>query len=178
VLLLTTFILRLLVCRAVLHSGLTPMCIRGLRHPDHSSVIAGKLVYEFARHKTPGFTLRVAHTAMKFGKLLGRAEELLPNLKHLCLRYKELKKQLKAFRGAFCPAVIEAVQVSRSGQSQCAQYAAHLPTCSAMQARSSILTARQVLIENPYAPAVGSCWLVPCCRVTFAPVCVSRWDCL
>jgi hypothetical protein len=32
---------------------------------------------------------------MKFAKLMGRAEELLPDLRHLCLRYKEMKKQLR-----------------------------------------------------------------------------------
>lgn len=35
---------------------------------------------------------------MKFGKLIGRAEELLPDLKHLCIRYKDLKKYLRKFR--------------------------------------------------------------------------------
>lgn len=35
---------------------------------------------------------------MKFGKLVSRAGELLPDLKHLCLRYKELKKLLKAIK--------------------------------------------------------------------------------
>eukprot|EP00892_Ulva_mutabilis_P003884 jgi/Ulvmu1/1868/UM012_0024.1 len=35
---------------------------------------------------------------MKFGKLIGRAEELLPDLKHLCIRYKELKKYLRNLR--------------------------------------------------------------------------------
>lgn len=32
---------------------------------------------------------------MKFGKLLSKAEENLPDIKHLSLRYKDLKKQLK-----------------------------------------------------------------------------------
>lgn len=39
---------------------------------------------------------------MKFGKLLHKAEENLPDIKHLSLRYKDLKMQLKelAARGA------------------------------------------------------------------------------
>jgi hypothetical protein len=35
---------------------------------------------------------------MKFGKLVSRAEELLPDVKHLCVRYKFLKKLLKNMR--------------------------------------------------------------------------------
>ena len=47
---------------------------------------------------------------MKFGKLIGRAEELLPDLKHLCIRYKELKKYLRNLR----PGKIVFIPVSAS----------------------------------------------------------------
>lgn len=54
-------------------------------------------------------------STMKFGKLIGRAEELLPDLKHLCIRYKELKKYVKNLR----PGNIDSVPISGFYRSRC-----------------------------------------------------------
>lgn len=53
------------------------------------SVVLCNLANQFVR------VLAANPGRMKFAKLMGRAEDLLPDLQHLCLRYKELKKHLR-----------------------------------------------------------------------------------